>query len=81
MIHDNVPSIRHLSLEDIVITDDTLPAEIIPATSVRKLNLGNCNKDPDDDDYTDNLVRWYKYLSEKYTDLTEFVHDDAAAMF
>jgi hypothetical protein len=78
MIHDNVPSIRHLSLEDIEIQDELLPAEIIPATSVRKLNFywDTCSHH-EDDDYTDIHVRWYKYLSKKYTDLTEFDYDDA----
>jgi hypothetical protein len=77
MIHDNVPSIRHLSLEDIDIPDEPLPADIIPATYARKLNFyWDTSSHHVDDDYTDIHVRWYKYLSKKYTDLTEFVDND-----
>jgi hypothetical protein len=70
-LHNNLPSLRSLNLYNIHLKIDQLPANIKPATFVTELNFSfECLGDKE------NHLRWYQYVSRKYTNLNDFSYDD-----
>jgi hypothetical protein len=70
LIHENAPSLKHLTLVLIFIEEEVnLPEVITPTSCMKTLCIHDCVLS------LDIQQRWISYIIQKYTDLTEFTFE------
>ncbi|KAI8880289.1 hypothetical protein K501DRAFT_275706 [Backusella circina FSU 941] len=73
-IHKNVPSIQDLTLKWLKIRAGDMPSNIIPATSMVKLNFSYNNSGHLKDEVTHTQL--YQYMFKKYANIMDIEYDD-----